>query len=344
MKTTFKISLFSFRFLVAAFVSVLFAVACSSEPSDVETDPKEEVTTPAEPVNNPAADPLACRKKPSQIIYGLHKIDVKYNDKDQVVEFTTNMVNDRKLSDPPIKTVYTVSYNAQGKPEKVNNSTADKADGYYVLEYNTKDQLSKQSEYDAEGKLVYYTNAEYDAAGLLSKITTFKQGNDNGMHLSNIYEFNDGNLIKKTTKNLFDNDSKEYYNADYKYTYEDKEMKVKPIFDGPLGLRILANIAQSPTLQYQSVDYIAQYFQVHEASASKNMLKNIEIIAHRYGTRDTMNIDYSYEYDADGFPTFEKAVLKNITRRKSNGLFGAEIITTTPHNQTVKLSIEYKCK
>lgn len=344
MKTTFKMSLLSFRFLAAALISILFAAACSSEPSEAETDLKEEATAPAEPVNNPAADPLGCKKKPSQIIYGLHKIDVKYNDKDQAIEFATNMVNDRKLSDPPVKTVYTVTYNAAGKPEKVNRSTADKADGHYVLEYNSKGQVCKQSEYDAAGALLYYTNAEYDAAGLLSKITTFKQGNDNGMDLSNTYEFANGNLSKKTTKNLFDKDSKEYYNADYKYTYEDKEMKVKPLFDGPLGLRILANIAQSTTLQYQSVDYIAQYFQIHEASASKNMLKNIEIIAHRYGTRDTTNIDYTYEYDTDGFPIFEKAVLKNITRRKSNGLFGGEIITTTPHNQTVKLNIEYKCE
>ncbi|PIF34302.1 hypothetical protein CLU81_4940 [Flavobacterium sp. 9] len=344
MRTTFKMSLLSFRFLAIAFVSVLFAVACSSEPSEAETDPKEEVTTPKEPVNNPIADLQDCKKKPSQIIYGLHKIDVKYNDKDQVIEFTTNMVNDRKLSDPPVKTVYTITYNGAGKPEKVSKSTADKPDGHYELEYNTKGQVSKQSEYDAAGKLIYYTNAEYDTAGFLSKITTFKQGNDNGMDLSNTYEFTNGNLSKKTTKNLFDNDSKEYYNADYKYIYEDKEMKVKPIFDGPLGLRILANIAQSPTLQYQSIDYIAQYFQVHEASASKNMLKNIEIIAHRYGTRDTTNIDYTYEYDADGFPIFQKGVLKNITRRKSNGSFGVDIITTTPHNQTIKLGIEYKCK
>lgn len=344
MKTTFKMSLLSFRFLAIAFVSVLLAAACSSEPSEAETDSKEEGTTPNDPVANNPVDALACKKKPSQIIYGLHKIEVKYNSKDQAIEFTTNMVNDRKLSDPPVKTVYTVTYNAAGKPERVNKVTQDKADGHYVLEYNTKGMVSKQSEYDAGGKLIYYTNVEYDANGIMSKIITIKEGNDNGMDLSNTYEFSNGNLSKKTTKNLFDTDAKEYYNADYKYTYEDKATKVQPLFEGPLGLRILANIAQSPSLQYQSVDHIAHYFQLHEASNSKNMLKNIEIIAHRYGTRDTTNIDYTYEYDADGFPTFQQGVLKNITRRKSNGPFGGEIITTTPHNQTIKLGIEYKCK
>lgn len=343
MKTPLKMSSLSFRFLVLAFMSVLLFTACSSEPSEAETDPKEEGSTPKDPATNNPTDALACKKKPSQIIYGLHKIDVKYNAKDQVIEFTTSMVNDRKLSDPAVKTVYTITYNAQGKPEKVNKSTADKADGHYVLEYNTSGQLSKQSEYDATGKLIYYTQTKYDASGVLSKITTFEQGNDNGMELSNTYEYSKGNLIKKTTRNLFDTDAKEYYNADYTYTYENKELKVQPFFDGPLGLRIVANIAKSATLQYQSVDYIAQYFQVQETS-NKNMLKNIEIIAHRYGTLDTTNIAYTYEYDADGFPAFQQGVLKNITRRKSNGPFGSEIITTTPHNQTVKLGIEYKCK
>lgn len=343
MKTTFKMPLLSFRFLTLAFISMLFFAACSSEPSEAETDPIEGGTTPKDPATNNPADALACKKKPSQIIYGLHKIDVKYNSKDQVTEFATSFVNDKKLSDPAVKTVYTITYNAQGKPEKVSKSTADKADGHYVLEYNASGQLNKQSEYDATGKLIYYTQTQYDDTGLLNKITTFQEGNDNGMEMSNIYEYSNGNLIKKTTKNLFDADAKEYYNADYKYTYENKEMKVKQFFDGPLGLRIVANIAQSPTLQFLPVEYIAQYFQVQETS-NKNMLKNIEIIAHRYGTRDTTNIDYTYEYDADGFPTFQQGVLKNITRRKSNGPFGGQIITTTPHNQTVKLSIEYKCK
>lgn len=39
------------------------------------------------------------------------------------------------------------------------------------------------------------------------------------------------------------------------------------------------------------------------------MLKNVEIIAHRYATRDTTKIDYSYEYDTDEFPFIQKALI-----------------------------------
>jgi len=49
-----------------------------------------------------------------------------------------------------------------------------------------------------------------------------------------------------------------------------------------------------------------QFFFGQETPGEKKMLKNIEIIAHCYGTSDTTNIDYPYKYDTDGFRTLQK--------------------------------------
>jgi hypothetical protein len=318
-----------FRFFAYALTGVLVLSSCSRGTFD--TQPK----TPSEA--------LDCKKKPSQPIYGTYRFNIKYNAKGQPVELATYTQNTTPNSDPGVKTTYTITYNEQGKPNKVSKVIGDKSDANYVLEYNnSKGTLSKQSAYDVTGKLLSYSLTEYDVNGLLTKMTTHTEGNE--VEITNTYEYANGNLIKKTTQNLYDVDSKEYYTADYTYGYEDKALKAMPLLEGPLGQRIIADLANSVSLEFQSRDYYHIFFQVNETSANKNILKNIQIIAQRYKTRDTTSIDYNYEYDADGFPTFEKGALKNTTRRTFNTSLGVPATVTTPHSNSFNYTIDYNCK
>lgn len=332
----------SFRLCGYALIGILLLSSCSSESDPKQEDEQgTEVVDPKEPVVNTPKDALSCKKKPSQVIYGIYRFDIKYNAKDQPVELSTYNQDLGTSTVPGTKTIYTITYNDQGKPSKVSKVIGDKAEGSYVLEYGVNGTPSKQLEYNAAGTLLNYTVTEYTSGGLLSKITTHTEGD--GIEVSSTYEYANGNLIKKSSDNLYDAEAKEYYKAEYTYTYEDKELKVKPVLDGILGLRVIADLAKSVSLQFQSRLRFEQFFHLSEGNVSKNTLKNIQIIAHRYSTKDTTNIDYSHEYDADGFPTYVKGALKNTVRRKYTSSFGAPTTTTTTHSNSFQMTIDYKC-
>lgn len=333
----------SFRMCAYALIVLLLLSSCSSESDPKDKDQQgTEVIDPKEPVVNNPKDALSCKKKPSKVVYGIYRFDIKYNAKDQPIELSTYNQDLGTNTVPGTKTIYTITYNDQGKPSKVSKVIGDKAEGSYVLEYGASGILSKQSEYNAAGTLLNYTLTEYTAGGLLSKITTHTEGD--GIEVSSTYEYANGNLIKKSSDNLYDAEAKEYYKADYTYTYEDKELKVKPVLEGTLGLRVIADLAKSVSLQFQSRVRFEQFFHLSEGNVSKNILKNVQIIAQRYNTKDTTKIDYTHEYDADGYPTYAKGALKNTIRSKYTSSFGAPTTTTTPHSNSFQMTIDYKCE
>jgi len=86
-----------------------------------------------------------------------------------------------------------------------------------------------------------------------------------------------------------------------------------------------------------------QLFFARETSAEKNMLKNIEIIAHRYNTNDTTNINYDYEYDTDGFPTTQKGTYKNVTRRYVATPSGGTVLFVTPRSNPFETTMNFYC-
>ena len=71
--------------------------------------------------------------------------------------------------------------------------------------------------------------------------------------------------------------------------------------------------------------------------------KRLEIIAHRYGTNDTTNIDYSYDYDTDGFPTVQKGTYNNVTRRYVPTPFGGLVRLVTPRNNSFERTRNFYC-
>jgi hypothetical protein len=73
------------------------------------------------------------------------------------------------------------------------------------------------------------------------------------------------------------------------------------------------------------------------------MLKNIEIVAHRYTTRDTTKIDYSYEYDTDGFPTIQRGSYKNVKLRYVPTPFGGSVLLVTPIENSFESSMNFLC-
>ncbi|MEO8533711.1 MAG: hypothetical protein ABI441_08170 [Flavobacterium sp.] len=323
----------NFRPVFMSFILLitLFVASCSNG------EDKDNGTQTENPVS--ATD---CKYKPLEIRYGRQIFDVAYNPQDKPVRFTATIINIKAPFDAPLKISYNIEYNPQGKASKVSKFIDDKMDQYYLLEYNAKGQLNKQSQYDKQGINISSTSAEYNSDGILAKVVSTDNSNN---QVNSTYEYSDGNLIKKAIVNLYDTNSKEFYNADFKYTYyPDHNNRIKPLFDGLLGLRILADLDKSTPLQYLPMVNSFQVFHLQESTSGKNMLKNIEIIAYRYNTRDTTNIDYTYEYDADGFPTTQKGNFKNIIRRYESTPFGgAPILVTIPSTNSFEQTIGYFC-
>ena len=114
-------------------------------------------------------------------------------------------------------------------------------------------------------------------------------------------------------------------------------------FEGPLGLLFISNLSNEPSLQYLPVRADYQLFFAQETAAEKKMLKNIEIIAHRYGTSDTTNIYYSYDYAIDGFPTVQKGTYTNITRRYVPTPFGGSVLLVTPRTNSFERTMNFYC-
>ncbi|RZK23421.1 MAG: hypothetical protein EOO43_08485 [Flavobacterium sp.] len=291
--------------------------------------------------DNPPGNSLVCKNKPSQILFGRDVSDIEYNTLDKPVKVTSTTYNPDP-SQPPVTTVYTITYNAEGKANKVTKSVNNQSQLTYQMEYNPNGQLIKQTKFNAMGVLTESTFALYDNGNKLTKLITHTEGVPEDV--TSFYEYANGNLIKKSMENLYDLNSKEFYTADYSYTYfPDKENKIKSYFEGPLGLLFISNVSNEQSLQYfpGRVDY--QLFFARENSAEKNMLKNIEIIAHRYNAKDTTNIVFSYEYDTDGFPTVQKGSYKNVTRRYEPSPFGVPILLVTPHENSFEKTMNFDC-
>jgi len=294
------------------------------------------------PHEDPDINTIACKNRPGRISFGDDTSDIVYNMQDKPIQITTKEYNKAAPAAPPVISVYTIEYNAQGNAAKVSKSVGNQPALYYELEYNPGGKLIEQSEFNGQGVLVASTVAQYDDSGVLTSITTHKEGSS--VAVTSAYQYANGNLVKKSIANLYDSDSQEYYNADYTYTYFlDKENKVKSYFEGPLGLLFVSNLSSQQSLQYLPNSSRYQLFFARETSSEKKMLKNIEIIAHRYATSDTTNIDYSYEYDTDGFPTVQKGNYKNVTRRYVPTPFGGAVLLVTPHDNADERTMNFSC-
>ncbi|UUW08747.1 hypothetical protein NLG42_21925 [Flavobacterium plurextorum] len=290
-----------------------------------------------EAINNTAA----CKKRPGQIAYGRDISDIIYNTQDQPIKITTTSFNPSSPAEPAVKRIYTIEYNAQGNADKVTRLVDNKEQSHYQLEYNSNGKLIKQSEFNSDGILTNYTTAQYDNKGVLTAIVTHKE--NTSVEVTTAYQYADGNLIKKSIYNLYDLDSQEYYNADYSYSYFlDRENKIKPYFEGPLGLIFISDLSKQ-SLQYLPDASGYQLFYAQETSFENKMLKNIEIIAHRYNTRDTANVDFSYDYDSEGFPTVQRGSYKNIIRRYVPTPFGGSAFLVTPRNKSDIRTINFSC-
>ncbi len=314
-----------FRFLAALALMLVLFSSCNSD-----NESRDNEAT------------LACKKKPGKISFRDGSTDIVYNMQDMPIEITTSEYNIAAPAEPPVITVYTIDYNAQGKAAKVSKSVDNQLELYYELEYNSEGKLIKQSQFNGQGALVTSTDAHYDDSGILTGITTRKEGTS--VEVTSNYQYLDGNLVKKSIQNLYDLNSQEYYSADYTYTYfPDRENKVKPYFEGPLGLLFVSNMSDEQSLQYVPDSGTYQLFIARETPSEKNMLKNVEIIAHRYTTRDTAKIDYSYEYDADGYPTVQRGTYKNVIRRYVPNPFGGSDLIVSPVNNSFESTMTFSC-
>lgn len=320
------------KFFACATIILLLLSSCGSENSSPEI--------PEIPEN---INTLACKNRPGQISFGTDTYTLVYNGQDKPIEITTKKFNTNAPKGLPVVTVFKIDYNAQGNVDKISKSAGNHLESSYRLEYNSGGKVIKQSEFNAEGILVAYTSAHYDDNNVLTGITTHNESTS--VEVTTIYEYENGNLLKKSVENLYDIDTQEYYNAHYTYTYfMDRENKIKPYLEGPMGLLFISNLSNQPSLQYLPKDVSEQLFFAKETPSEKKMLKNIEIIAYRYATRDTTNIHYSYDYDTDGFPTLQKGTFKNITRRYVPTPFGGSALLVTPHESAIERTINYLCK
>ncbi|MEO7978126.1 hypothetical protein [Flavobacterium sp.] len=318
-----------FRFF--AVMAPILMLICSCSDENMPNKNPEDINT------------SACKNKPGQISYGRDTSKIVYNTQDKPIEITTKEYNIAAPAEPPVTAIYTIDYNAQGNVAKISKTIDNQLKLYYQMEYNSGGKLIKQSNFNAQGILVAYTVTQYDANSILKSITTHNE--NTSVEVTSIYQYMDGNLIKKSIQNLYDFDSQEYYNADYTYTYFlDRENKIKPYFEGPLGLIFVSNLSNEQSLQYLPNRSHYQLFFAQETSYEKKMLKKIEIVAHRYSTRDTTNIDYLYEYDSDGFPTMQRGSYENIKRRYVPTPFGGSVFLVTPTDNSFESSMSFSCK
>ena len=291
--------------------------------------------------NNSNSD---CKDTPARIEYGMSAFDVNYNSQGKPTQITNYKMAfnlDGTELPPTEKTAYVIEYNPQGQATKLSRSTNAKLEHYYLFEYNAKRQITKQTDYDSQGQSNTYSTADYDNNGSLIKTTTLTQGNS--IEATSDYEYANGNLIKKIVKNIYNPDLKEYYDADFSYEYYlDKEVKLKTFFDGLLGVRFIADYVGSQSIYYLPDSSKPQLLFAQEASGGKNMLKNIHVVAHHYVSDDT-EINFSYEYDNNGFPTLQKGLTERVITRSEPTPFGVPTNVTSTFNPTSTATINYKC-
>jgi|SRR6186713_698682 len=317
------------RRIVAFLATSIFLLSACSKSDNKPADP-----------SNPSA---TCKDRPALIGYGRDSFEIQYNAQDKPIKIITTINTLNAQGPASLKTTYTLEYNAQGRPAKLSRSINATLDKYYLLDYNGNGQLIKQTEYDRQGTSHVATTADYSSNGMLIKITTHTDTLTSDA--SSEYEYANGNLVKKTVKNLYDKDTRGFYDADFTYAYyQDQEIKIQPFFAGLLGLQFIADYAGRGSLQYLPDGGNPQLLYMQETATSKNFLKNIEVIAYRYNTSDTTHINYEYEYDKDGLPTLQKGGSTHIIRRSEPTPFGAPIIIETPYNTSFTKTMYYSCQ
>jgi hypothetical protein len=284
-----------------------------------------------------------CKTFPAQIWYGRDRHYIEYDVHNKPVKLTTEIYNPKVPWEEPARTKYIIEYNAQLRPGKISKYLSDKVVKYFLLEYGANGQLTDQAGYYTLGKLIGHTRPEYSKDGLITTVSTEEEGS--AQKLTASYKYENGNLVKKTLTNLYNPNAKEFYDADFTYTYyQDKELKIKPFFEGPVGLLFLADIAGSATLHFMPDGNGERIFEAQETTANKNMLKNIRIIAFHNNARDTTNISYEYEYDSEGFPVLQKGLFQNIMRRYEQTPFGVPILITSPRKVSFNSTIGLYCE
>lgn len=332
LHTVAKTKSIRFTILAGAFVSILFLSSCSNDSKDSTDNPE----------NTPVAQ-TACKTTPTQIMYGRQIFDLTYNAQNKPSKLVTTITNEKAPWETPVKTVYTIEYNTLGKPAKISKTIADQLEKYYALEYNSKGEVIKQTEFNAQGVSTNYTAAEY-TNGVLVKITNHNTSSGTDIETTTSYEYTDGNLVKKTISNLYLADTKGYHDLEFKYTfYQDKETKIKPLFDGLAGLCFISNVNNSASLQYLPKDNFVPLYYFEETISNKNMIKNIQITSNHPETQGDTTIDYSYTFDSEGYPVSQKGNLKSTTYRSEPTQFGVPILITTPVEKSFDITLNYSC-
>jgi hypothetical protein len=317
------------------FMSLLVLPACSKKNDGNTPTTAKGGTTPDKGISS-------CKDTPAQLAYVRTKFDLIYNGQGNPVKFTSTKPLSVQQPMESIITAYSIEYDGQGRVSRVSRMINSKTNGYYVPEYNSSGQMIKLGEYDIPGQQNVHYTADFDQSGNVIKITALVDGNANPQTCN--YTYAGGNLVKKSIQNFYDPISKEFINADFTYDYyTDKVKKDKIWFTGLLGLRIMADFADSKSMLYITTAERGQLLFAQEGTASKNLLKHIKATAQRYNTTDDTNVDYTYEYDGDGIVKYQKGDSRNVITRSEASPFGGSESVTVPTNFSSAITIEYLC-
>lgn len=293
--------------------------------------------------NQPDNGSSSCKDTPAQLAYGKTTFDFVYNGQGNPVKLTSTKAISVKQPTGVITTAYTIEYDGQGRVSKVSRTTDSKPNGYYVPEYNSTGQMIKLGEYDVPGQNNVHSTADFDNSGRLVKITTNIDGNTNAQTCN--YTYDGTNLIKKSVQNFYDPVSSQFIDADFTYDYyADKVKKEKSFFTGLLGLRIMADFADSKSIYYISNADRGQLLFAQEGAGSKNILKHIKGTAQRYNTTDDTDVDYTYEYDSNGFVSAQNGQSHNAITKSEPSPFGVPVLVTSRSDLTSVFTIEYLCR
>jgi len=326
-----KITYLSFFTLFAPLIlCIIFLASCSNDTNDTSDQDNVNITS--------------CKVDPLQLAIGDATFDFEYNSLGKPVKLVTKDKNLKAPLEKPVKATYIIDYSAQGKPIKISKTIEDKLEKYYVLEYNIKGELIKQSEYNPLGVSTTYTTAEYDSKGQLIKIASHTDSSDKDNVVTTTYEYANGNLVKKNISNLYLPNTDKYHDLEFIYTYyQDREVKIKPFFEGLLGLSFIANLAGSKEIQYLPRENSVQTFYFQETSANKNMLKDVRINSDLSNLQAETSIDYSYTYDKEGYPTVQNGTLTTKVYSSVPTEFGAPLITTSDYKNPFEKTVNYFC-
>src|SRR6187402_3620165 len=128
-----------FRFFAGIALTLLLLSSCSDDNASHE---------------DPDINAIACKNRPGRISFGNDTSDIVYNMQDKPIQITTKEYNKAAPAEPPVISVYTIDYNAQGNAIKVSKSVGNQLALYYEMDYNPAGKLIQQSEFNGGGTLV----------------------------------------------------------------------------------------------------------------------------------------------------------------------------------------------